>query len=321
MKAHLVDFQNLNEPEDVLLNNGYAYVPCRDGNNVAVVDISKPESPSIVASIQHPDMLDVFGVSIEDNYFYAVSMSNQKLIIVDISKPEKPELISTLTIGGKGDFNKNYDSYHTRLRKVTVKNGYAYVTHSNEGRLYIVDVKDARNPKILSHLETTDGGFAVFIDGDYAYLGGCGPGDSVIVADISDKNNPKILKRIYDEKKLSCTCDFSKKGAYLFATGYGDDTFLTFDISSPENIKLVSVFTHPNMIGPGRLVIKSDEAFVINSKNDSMCSIDISNPKSPKINYFVSDRLIDRTYGIDHDGEFIYLVGREAKSFVVLKPE
>lgn len=174
MKAHLVDFKNLNEPEDILLHNEYAYVPCRDGNNVAVIDISKPDSPSIVASIQHPEMLDVFGVSIEGNYFYAVSMSNQKLIIVDISKPENPEVISTLTIGGKGDFNENYDSYHTRLRKVTVKNGYAYVTHSNEGRLYIVDVKDPNNPQISSHLETTDGGFAVFIDGDNAYLGGVG---------------------------------------------------------------------------------------------------------------------------------------------------
>ena len=321
MVGSIVDPQNLNEPEDVLVYKGYAYVPNRDGNDVAIIDISNSKQPKIVSSILHPEMLDVFGTYAEGGYFYAVSMSNQRLIVTNISDPEKPKVISTISIGGKGNFNESYDSYHTRLRKITVDDGYAYVTHSNEGRLYIIDVKDPYHPEILSYLETTDGGFAVFIDGNYAYLGGCGPGESVVVADISDKKNPKLVKRIYDEEILSCTCDFSKKGNYLYATGYGDDTFLTFDISNPKDVKLVSVYQHPYMLGPGRLVVKDNVAFVINSKNDSMCSIDISNPISPVMNYIVTDRLLDRIYGIDYEGDYIYLAGRDAKSFVVLKPK
>ena len=321
VKSVLIDFDELNEPEDILIHRGYAYVPCRDGNNVAVIDISNPEKPMIVNSIRHPKILDAFGVSAQGDYLYFVSMSNQQLLIADISKPEKSKVISSLTIGGAGSYNKSYDSYHTRLRKVEVKDGYAYVTHSNEGKLYIVDVKDPLEPKITGSMETTDGAFAVFIDGDYAYLGGCGPGVSVVVADVSDKSNPKFVKKIEDEEQLSCTCDFVKSGNYLFATGYGDDTFLTFDISNPEEMELVSIYKHPDMLGPGRLVRSHSDVYVINSRNDSMCKIDVSDPLAPKISYFLTDRLIDRTYGIAIDDKYLYLAGRDGKSFVVLDVE
>ena len=321
MKGYVVDFKDLNEPEDILVHRGYAYVPCRDGRNVAIVDLANPKKPEVIASIRHPDMLDMFGVSAEGNFLYAVSMSNQKLIIADISNVREPKVISTLTVGGRGNYNSNYDSYHTRLRKVLVQNGIAYVTHCNEGRLYIIDVKDPRRPQIISHLDTGDGGFAVFVEGDYAYLAGCSPGASVIVADIRNKRNPKIVKKISNEDILSCTCDFQKKGNYLFATGYGDNTFLTFDISDPVNITLVSTYTHPNMLGPGRLVLHGNDAFVINSTNDSMCSIDISNPKAPKLKYSVTNRLLDLTYGVAFDGKHLYLAGRFGKSFVVIEPK
>lgn len=319
MKGKLTDYNEINEPEDIEIDGDYAYLPCRDGNNVAIINISEPEHPVLAASLRHPEMLDAFGVDIKDDFLYIVSMSNQKLLIADVSEPSSPQVITTLTVGGEGEYNSDYDSYHTRLRKVIVQRGYAYVTHSNEGRLYIVDVNDPYHPKIVSHLETTDGAFTTIVKNNYAYLAGCGPGASVIVADIRNKKKPRLVKKIYDEQNLSCTCDFAIKGNYLFATGYGDNTFLTFDISSPENISLKSIFRHPNMIGPGRLVIDKNVAYIINSTNDSMCAIEISNPLKPHVDYFISDRLIDKTYGIDHDDNYIYLAGRDSKTFVVLK--
>lgn len=317
----VIDFKEINEPEDILMHEDFAYIPCRDGNNVTIIDVRNPEKPVLANSLRHPELLDAFSVSIEGDYLYTVSMSNQKLIIADISDPYTPKVIKTLEIGGKGSYNPLYDSYHTRLRKVFVKNDIAYVTHSNEARLYIVDVKEPANPKILSYLDTEDGGFAVLVEGDYAYLGGCFPGASVIVADIRDKKSPKIVKSIYDDKNLQCTCDFKIHQDYLFATGYTNSTFLVFDISTPAETELVSILRHPQMKGPGRLAIHGNTAYVINSSNDSVAAIDIRQPSNPIVNYFYTNRIIQKTYGVATDDNYLYLAGRDAKSFVVVKPD
>ncbi|MGF1639287.1 MAG: hypothetical protein ACFCUU_19575 [Cyclobacteriaceae bacterium] len=315
----LIDFKEINEPEDILMHRNFAFIPCRDGNNVSIIDVNNPENPKLAFSLRHPELLDAFSVSIEGNFMYAVSMSNQKLIIADISNPYQPKVVKTLQIGGEGSYNPLYDSYHTRLRKVFVKDGIAYVTHSNEARLYLVDVHEPTNPKILSYLDTKDGGFAVFVEGNYAYLGGCFPGASVIVVDISDKKAPSIVKSIYDDQNMQCTCDFKIHENYLYATGYTNSTYLVFDISKPEEIKLSTIFKHPHMKGPGRLAIHGHTAYVINSSNDSVAAIDISQPEKPKLQYFFTDRLIQKTYGVATDDKYLYLAGRDAKSFVVVE--
>ncbi|NJK96996.1 MAG: hypothetical protein HC905_20605, partial [Bacteroidales bacterium] len=136
----IFDPVELNEPEDVLVDGNFAYVPCRVGNNVAIIDISDSYHPKIVSSFRDIELIDAMGVAKNENYLYITSLTNHKCLVVDVSDPYKPKKVFSFTVGGDGPTSD-------RLRKVVYHNGYLYLTHSCEGRLYIAD---ATNPKPLN---------------------------------------------------------------------------------------------------------------------------------------------------------------------------
>ncbi|NJO68105.1 MAG: hypothetical protein HC830_01465 [Bacteroidetes bacterium] len=178
----IFDPVELNEPEDVLVDGNFAYVPCRVGNNVAIIDISDSYHPKIVSSFRDIELIDAMGVAKNENYLYITSLTNHKCLVVDVSDPYKPKKVFSFTVGGDGPTSD-------RLRKVVYHNGYLYLTHSCEGRLYIADATNPKTPELISSIETGDGAFAVFIEGNVAYTAGCFPGSSIKVIDIKIKGN------------------------------------------------------------------------------------------------------------------------------------
>ena len=48
MIGSLVDFNELMDPEDIVTHQSFAYIPCRDGNNVAIIDYKNPAKPALV---------------------------------------------------------------------------------------------------------------------------------------------------------------------------------------------------------------------------------------------------------------------------------
>ena len=311
LASYRVDHKELNEAEDVLIDGHYAYIPCRDGHNVAIFDIKNPRNPSLVCSYRDPELLDAMGVAKNGNILYITSLTDHKLLIVDVSDPAHPVKQSALIIGGLG---RSTD----RVRKVCYEDGYAYVTHSSEGTLYIVNVKDPKHPTITGSIDTKDGAFAVFVKGNYAYVGGCFPGSSLKIIDVSDKSHPRLLQTLSDEKNYGCTCSFQNEGDNLFAIAYSSNTFINFNIQHPAQTLENGIIQSPLLDGPNRIIVKGKYAFQINSINDTFTILDVSDPVHPVIKYILNDRLLRKVYGMNVKDGFAYLVGREAKSFVVL---
>lgn len=303
--------KELNEPEDILIDGNVAYIPCRDGQNVSVFDVSDAKHPVLLSSFRDPELLDAMGVSKHGNTLYVTSLTNHKLLILDAKDPKRIKKISSLVIGSDGPGTD-------RLRKTAYKDGYAFVTHSSEGRLYIVDVKNPAKPKVISNIATGDGAFAVFLKGDYAYVGGCFPGSSVVVIDVRDKKNPRVKQKLQSPTDYGCTCDFQVKGNYLFAVAYSSNTFITFDMTDPGKLTQTGILKDKQLSGPGRLVLKENSAFTINSINDTFSEIDITDPKSPRIKHVIHDRRIEKVYGVALKDNYLLLAGRDAKSLVVL---
>ncbi|MCO5240739.1 MAG: hypothetical protein M9904_11870 [Chitinophagaceae bacterium] len=54
----MYDAKELDEPEDVLIDGNFAYVPCRGSNNLAVIDISDPRKPVLASSFRDPELID-----------------------------------------------------------------------------------------------------------------------------------------------------------------------------------------------------------------------------------------------------------------------
>lgn len=321
MAGSLVDTRELDEPEDILTNKGFAYLPCRDGNNVAIIDYRDKTKPVLAYSLRDRDILDAFSVAIKDHYLYVLSMTNCRVSVYDIKDPYHPRKVSGITVGGQGSYLSTYRSDYTRLRKLCIEGNYAYVTHSSESKVYILDIRKPEQPVIVSSFHTGDGAFAVLAKDNALYLAGYGPGSSVIAVDITDNTKPVIKSRILDTTLLKGTCALALVHDKLYVTAYGANTFWVMDVSDPLQLKTDSYLKDPDMLGPGRVVVRDHTAYVLNSTNNSVAAIDIADPTKPFVKYYLQDPLLKRVYGIAVDGNLLLLAGREAKSFVVVDLE
>ncbi len=318
MVGMVKDVKEINEPEDILVHEKFAYIPCRDGNNVAIIDYRDAAAPVLAHSLRDADILDAFSVAIKDHYLYVLSMTNCRISIYDIADPYHPKKVNAITVGGEGSFLEHYQSNYTRLRKIWIDGDYAYVTHSSESKVFILDIHQPEKPAIVSSFHTGDGAFAAMTCGDVLYLAGYGPGSSLITVDIRDKRNPIITDRTYDPTLLKGTCAITVAGDHLFVVAYNADTFWSFDISDPLHPKVRAHISDAHMKGPGRIALWKDKAFVLNSSNHSVGIIDISTPEAPRVVSYFQDPLLRRVYGIAIADDKLLLAGREANNFIII---
>ncbi len=318
MLSNIVDIKELNEPEDILVNKGFAYIPCRDGNNVAIIDYHNAAKPVLAYSLRNEDILDAFSVAVKDNYLYVLSMTNCRVSVYNVSDPYQPRKVSGVTVGGHGSYLSTYRSDYTRLRKLYIDGDYAYVTHSSESKVYILNISRPERPVIESSFHTGDGAFGVLAKDNALYLAGYGPGSSVIAVNVADKKKPVITSRILDTTLLKGTCALALADKKLYVTAYNANTFWVMDVSNPFQLKPLGFLQDAGMRGPGRVVVKNNMAYVLNSVNNSVAAIDISSVEKPQVKYYIQDPLIKRVYGIAIDNNLLFLAGRESKSFVVM---
>lgn len=316
--GQLIDVKALNEPEDIVLYKGHAFIPCRDGNNVAIIDYRNPAKPFIACNLKDKDILDAFSVAIEGGHLFVLSMTNTTVSVYNIAVPSRPRKVSALKVGNEGSYLHTYRSNYTRLRKIIIQNGYAYVTHSSESKVYILDVKNPAKPQIISSFHTGDGAFAALAQNNVLYLAGYGPGSSVITVDVRDKQHPVIMSRVYDSVQLKGTCSLAIAGKNLYATAYDAGTVLSLDITNPLQPKPVMYISHNSMQGPGRIAFSGTNAYVLNSVNNSVGVVHTSGDGSMQITTFLQHPLLKRVYGIAIDKNQLLLAGREAKSFLII---
>lgn len=274
----LYDPQELDEPEDVFIDGKFAYVPCRGSNNLAVIDISDPRKPILVSSFRDPELIDAMGVAKHEDFVYVASYSNHTCLVLDARDPADLKKVFAFPVGTDGPTTD-------RLRKVVYHDGYLYLTHSSEGKLYIADAHDPGRPAIIGSVATGDGAFAVFVKGRYAYVGGCFPGRSLKVIDIADKTHPMVVATLSDSARYGCTCGFQSSGDKLVAIAYSSNSLTVFDISDPGKPVEAGFLQSDVLYGPNRLAVAGKKAFMINSIDDCFVQIDLSSPRHP-IHFF-----------------------------------
>lgn len=314
LAGSLFDAKELDEGEDVLIDGKYAYVPCRGSNNLAVIDISNPKKPVLISSFRDPELIDAMGVAKHGNYIYLVSFSNHTCLVLDAKDPGKLKKLSAFTVGGDGPTPD-------RLRKVIYQDGYLYLTHSSEGRLYIADVHDPARPALISDVATGDGAFAVFVRGNYAYVGGCFPGSSLKVIDVSDKKNPRLVSTLADSARYGCTCSFQTSGKDLVAIAYSSNSLTVYDLSNPAMPSEKGFIQSDQLYGPNRLALIGKKAYMINSINDCLVELDLSSPSKPVIDWVVPSWKLKKVYGLTAKDGLLYMVGRDSRYFLVVDPK
>jgi hypothetical protein len=218
----------------VAMSGHYAFVasqgcltgqPCPNhslGNAFAVIDVSNPASPTIVAALHSAVLPPPWGaaaalghatsVAISENYAYVTAAYQDRLTVLNIANPLKPQIVAS----PKDTVNLNFPV------DVAVSGHYAYVVDQvTPGRLTVLDVSNPTNPLIVASLASTSlsGAYRIRLVGDFAYVSASSAAD-VAVVDISNPLSPRLVATVADANRLHKTTglDVDPSGTHVVAS-------------------------------------------------------------------------------------------------------
>lgn len=188
-----------------------------DHDRILTYDISNPDSPKYMT--QYSDHSNVFETLFiqGDNIF--VGTQNAMLIFA---------------MGSAGQLELKGQAQHIRsCDPVVVQDQYAYVTTRTGSvclgfnQLVIYDVSDIYNPKEMSSYSLTNP-FGLAINGNYLYV--CDLVDGLVIMDVSEKTNPKIITKIESAQKPKDIIILSETEMMVLNEAY----ISFYDISAPS---------------------------------------------------------------------------------------
>jgi hypothetical protein len=253
----------------IYLSGNYAYV----GSNTNVTalkifDISNPVLPNLVGSTGG------FGIGNIDviyvNNYAIVGWNNSTIRIYDISNPLSPVQISTI-VYNYGNTNALYAVGN--LLYVGANSGADY-----EFRIY--DMTYIYSPSLVSVTNIGWDVNAIWVEGNYAYLGTGDPFNSFQIYDVSNPAKPTFVSSLNVGPVVN-TVRINENYAYL-GLNNGPTRFTICDISNPAAPALVATIATPTQVYD--LFIAGKYAYLAMGGHDrfpALAIYDITNPSSP----------------------------------------
>lgn len=166
------------------------------------------EALSIVANAGTGAVKDV---AAEGKMAYAIGEG--AIHVLDISTVKKPRIVGKLS--GLGS-----------VRQIVVDDGVAYITSRQDG-LFIVDVKDSANPKLLNHYDTVEFATGLELSGDILAVACRNYG--VELVDVSDPSKPSHISTVRTGEAQSVVA----KNGYLYVGVWGSRELVVVDFRDP----------------------------------------------------------------------------------------
>jgi hypothetical protein len=174
-------------------------------NAFFIIDTKNPRNPKLTII---PNLIGrSYGMLVIDDYLYTSSGT-----ILEIKEPENPKPVGSLPCSGY---------------QLAYKEPYLYVANflgekegeKEFGAVYVVDIKDRLNPKLVGKLLLPFGFRMISMEffGKYLFLGWCQRPNPyrvtglLIAVDISDPTNPKLVKQWDSRKDLGFS---QERGSY-----------------------------------------------------------------------------------------------------------
>jgi hypothetical protein len=311
LDGYVTSGTDLNAAEDVLIDGNYAYVACRDGGTLTVVDITDPQVPSVVEVFTDADLTEAMGVAKNGNTIYLTSFLSHKLICIDATNPLALTKLGSVNVG---------TSSTEGARKVAYQSGYCYVANSDDGKMYVVDVSNPASPTVTGSVAAVTNAFSVEIVGGYVYCAGYDQ-TSLKIIDVSNKAAPSVVNTFTLDGGIA---GFAQHGNTLLAALWFVDSLQAIDITDPLNPVDISTLA-TGIEKPNRVVINNtgDYAYLAigptTGNTAGVRRVNITNPASMTADVQCIGTLLNRCYGVTIDGEHLFAVARDADSFAALR--
>ncbi len=271
--------------QDIVVQGNYAYIA--DGSNGAVViaNISNPDSPSTVRTIdltQKNASAKAVDMYLTNNNLY-VADDDAGFHRIDVQDPANP---------GTHDF---FD-IEIPTTRVYAANGVVYTLGINiflgSSSLYVIDPNSPAEP--LGSIDTPASNFA--FDSTTAYLAGNG---TLTAVDVGTPSNPTATATY---SALGNVYDVQIVGSIAYVTNNAASTFSAIDVSNTNAPRLLGQVALPGMARG--IHIAGTQAYVaIGSKGLQI--INISNPSAPQLQGTVDTT--DSAYDVVVNGTYAYV--------------
>lgn len=302
----------------------YAYVTSVGNDSFTIFDISNPENPTEVTTIQDSVYLNsAKGICVSGYYAYISAGESSSgvvgfLAIYDISDPASPYL------AGYVDDTKLAGALH-----VSVAGKYAYVTSPEDNRFVAVDISNPESPSIAgsiqddTNLYKADG---LYVSGHYGYVTSHQLTGTAYfnVIDISDPTalSPSDMVSLGRPEFIGGDQPYiTGRYAYVPATSSGPATgsLSVVDISDPSHPSFVSTLSDERISGADWVWVTGHYAFVGAFYAHRLTIVDISDPRSLTIASSLYDETnLNNIAQVIVSGKYAYATTLNAKRFVVI---
>jgi len=310
---------------DVNISGNYAYLT-NDLGVLYVIDIGDKENPVVTGKCTGIDSANI--IIVKDNYAFIsytewITSDDSEaytvcgFYIVDIREKENPRLV--------GNYNTG-ESNKKSVYGMFIEGDFAYIDTTSENedweisRLEIVDISRKSDPEIVGGYELDGLPSGIWVKNDFAYINinfydyekkEYMDESRLIILDIKDKNNPKIVSSC---KVPSNSWSIYVLGSYAYISSckldeenekYIESIFQIVDIGDLSDLKILGNCKIPG----GAWEMDSVDGFIyVSSLSGGIYAINVKNKNSPVIvdilntNGTSYDVTIKGNYGYIADG-------------------
>ncbi len=225
----------------------------------AFISLDARNRHATINSLQLPGNLESLYIDEKKKLAYLAN-SFSGLQIVDISDPLQLRLRGSLP-----DLGTAWD--------IVVQDSVLFLASAQSG-LYLIDIRSAENPSIISHLSFKNQSIlklAVSNQTVYASTGNKG----LLIIDITDLTSPRLVNTLYAESGVWGLLTEQNR-MYLSCGKYRLEVL---DLSSPENPRKIGELAMPGMVWDMRIV---EKVLYLPIPSKALQLIDVSNAYQPK---------------------------------------
>ncbi|MDP2587107.1 MAG: hypothetical protein Q8P32_05095, partial [Candidatus Komeilibacteria bacterium] len=304
----------LNGAIDVKVVGRYAYVANNLRDSLAVVDVSDPYNPVLVAeergAVPGTTLNNPYALEIAGNYVYMVNYNSDSLAVLDISNPADPVLVAQ-------EFGPVPGTSLNQPVAIQVTGQYAYISVSSSDDIAVVDISNPADPVYVTQVPCANPASCalgrIFAVGNYLYATDS-TRDSLVIYDISNPAAPVIVAEEFGPvpgTTLDLVVSVYVDGNYAYLTCSGTcDSLIIIDVSGLvvanaqiDNLKVDRLHVQSRALFADSLLIQGGLNVERGAMFNGPVSINVSTTTSIgvsafKINATSSAALVDlRQYG------------------------
>lgn len=228
----------------ICVSGDYAY--CVDNYLFAIVDVSMPTNPQIVAELP----LGGDGIAVKDSFAYIIQIEAVGFHVIDISDPQNPEEVSFLGQTG-------WD--------IAIFGDRAYISSWLGLKFRIVDISDPYNPYFCGYFDSPYDVYHAHVVDTIAYLA---TDIGLRAVNIADPMNPQEVSYVFSRGRDIFVIDT------VVVVADRDIGLRTFNVSNLPSLEEMGRFITPGKTFNSQ--VSGSFAYVANQKG--LWIIDVSDP-------------------------------------------